>query len=284
LPSGAQAVRNQRPVVAASDAAAGMQEGGRVRITNGPIIEEADSNHARIAWSTNIQGSTRVTYGTQPGDLNKLAQAPWGVGGLTHRVELKNLQPATTYYFQVETGQAAGSEVESGIFGFRTPNTGEAAIRQQNPSMLRSGGQANGQQAGSGAVYDPKMREALYALQQARMNLQQAAQQFSGHRQKALDLVEQAIQEIHSGFQFAQQGITNPGGAANQQSYVQPLAASADNTSYPRMTNAQRDLEQARNALQQAAHHFGGHRQKALDDITQALQEISLGIQAAGQR
>src|SRR5882724_1237541 len=148
LASGAQTAHNQRPVLAASDAAAGMQENGKVRITNGPIIEEADGNHARIAWTTNIQGSTRVTYGTDMGNLSKLAEAPWGAGGLTHRVELKNLQPGTTYYLQAETGQAAGSEVESDIFSFRTPNNGEAAIRQQQPQMARSEGQGYGQQQG----------------------------------------------------------------------------------------------------------------------------------------
>jgi len=287
LASGAQTAHNQKPVVAATDAAAGMQENGKVRITNGPIIEEADGNHARIAWSTNIQGSSRVTYGTDMGSMSKLAEAPWGVGGLIHRVELKNLQPGTTYYFQVETGQAAGSEVESDIFSFRTPNNGEAAMRQQRPQMVRSEGQGQqgGQQAGSGAVDQPKMKEALQALQQARADLQQAPPQFAGHRQKAIELVDQAMQEINAGIQFAaQQGITSPNSGANQQGYVQPVASSANNTSYPMMTEAQRALEQARNALQQAAHHFGGHRQKALDDITQALQEISLGIQAAGQR
>src|SRR5882724_8398141 len=148
LASGAQTAHNQKPVVAATDAAAGMLENGKVRITNGPIIEEADGNHARITWSTNIQGSSRVTYGTDMGSMSKLAEAPWGVGGLTHRVELKNLQPGTTYYFQVETGQAAGSEVESDIFSFRTPNNGEAAIRQQHPQMVRSEGQGYGQQQG----------------------------------------------------------------------------------------------------------------------------------------
>jgi len=43
--------------------------------------------------------------------MSKLAEAPWGAATY-HRVELKNLQPGTTYYFQAETGQAAGSEVE----------------------------------------------------------------------------------------------------------------------------------------------------------------------------
>ena len=291
LSSGAQTAHNQRPVLAASDAAAGMQENGKVRITNGPIIEEADGNHARIAWTTNIQGSTRVTYGTDMGNMSKLAEAPWGAGGLTHRVELKNLQPGTTYYFQAETGQAAGSEVESDIFSFRTPNNGEAAIRQQHPQMVRSEGQGYGQQGygqqqvGSGAVDHPRMREALQALQQARTDLQQAPPQFAGHRQKAIDLVDHAIQEINTGMQFAaQQGITSRDSGVNQQSYVQPMASGVNSTSYPMMADAQRALEQARNALQQASHNFGGHRTNALQDVNQAMQEITLGMQAAGQR
>ena len=70
---------------------------------------------ATIAWSTNRRGSSRVTYGTDPNNLTQLGEAPWGQGGLTHRVVLKNLQTNTTYYFQVETGQAQGTggEVES---------------------------------------------------------------------------------------------------------------------------------------------------------------------------
>ena len=298
LNSGAQTVRNQRPVLAATDEAAGMAENGRVRITNGPVIEEADSNHARIAWTTNIQGSTRVTYGTDLGNMSKLAEAPWGQGGNTHRVELKNLQPGTTYYFQAETGQAAGSEVESDIFSFRTPNNGEAVIRQQTPQVARSEGQGNGQQqgyrrqrgygqqVGSGTDH-PMIREAQQALQQARNDLQQASTQFAGHREKALEHVNLAMQETNAALQFAAQqgqGNSEPYNTANNQGYVQPMSSSGNNTSYPRMSDAQRALEQARTALQQASNQFGGHKQNALQHIDEALQEINLGIQAAGQR
>ena len=108
-----------------------------VQITNGPVVEIVTDTTAQIAWSTNIKGSTRVTYGTDMGNLGQLAEAPWGVGGLTHRVQLKNLKPGTTYFFQVETGQAAGSEVESHIFSFRTPNAGEAALHHQQPQPVR---------------------------------------------------------------------------------------------------------------------------------------------------
>ena len=111
--SGERPIRNQQPVVAQSDAGAAAD--ASVKITNGPIVEALTGNNATVAWSTNRRGSSRVNYGTDPNNLNQLGEAPWGQGGLTHRVELKNLQPSTTYYFRVETGQAQGTggEVQS---------------------------------------------------------------------------------------------------------------------------------------------------------------------------
>ncbi len=78
-----------------------------VQITKGPVVEFANDNSAVIAWSTNVQGSTVLKYGTDPNNLTQAAQAPWG--GTTHRVHLNGLQPNTTYYFQVESAQAQGT-------------------------------------------------------------------------------------------------------------------------------------------------------------------------------
>jgi len=107
----------------------------KLKITNGPMLEYVDSNSAAIAWSTNVKGSTRVMYATDPNNLAQLAEAPWGAGGLTHRVKLQNLQPNTTYYFKVETGQAQGlqgAEVESPkVYSFKTPPVGAPPIRNQ---------------------------------------------------------------------------------------------------------------------------------------------------------
>jgi len=113
---------------------------GLVRITSGPVIEHADQNSATVAWSTDREGSTTVEYGTDVNSLNQVAQAPWGAGGLTHRVELKNLQPGTRYFFEVETGQARGTnggQVESRRYTFQTPNVGQPPIHQQQPQPVR---------------------------------------------------------------------------------------------------------------------------------------------------
>ena len=101
------------------------------------MIETASASSARIAWSTNIPGSTRVTYGTDINNMNQLAESPWGQGGQTHRVEMKNLKPNTTYFFQVETGQSAGSDVESHVYTFKTPAGGGQLGRIDHPQQVR---------------------------------------------------------------------------------------------------------------------------------------------------
>ncbi len=135
LPSGAQPVHNQKAEIVEKGLA--NEENGSVKITGAPVLEFVDSNSATIAWSTNLKGSTRVTYGTDPNNLTQLAEAPWGQGGLTHRAKLQNLQPNTTYYFKAETGQAqgtGGAEVESQkVMSFKTPAAGAPPIRNEHP-------------------------------------------------------------------------------------------------------------------------------------------------------
>lgn len=107
-----------------------------VRITSGPVIETLDDHSAVIAWGTNVQGSSRVEYGTDERNLSQLAEAPWGAGGLTHRVRIDNLRPNTVYFFDIETGQArgTGTEVEGGrLYSFQTLPTGAPPLRNQEP-------------------------------------------------------------------------------------------------------------------------------------------------------
>jgi hypothetical protein len=107
-----------------------------VRITKGPLFESISDHSAVIAWSTDEQGSSRVEYGTSPHNLDQMGEAPWGADGRTHRVELRNLRPDTTYYFEVETGQARGngSDVETrGRLSFRTQPRGAPPLHEQQP-------------------------------------------------------------------------------------------------------------------------------------------------------
>jgi len=100
------------------------------RITNGPVVEGVGDVWATIAWTTNTGGSSVIRYGTDHRNLTQVAEAPYADNDRTsaqnHRVQLKNLQPNTTYYFVVDSGQGegTGTEARSGIGKFTTKGEG----------------------------------------------------------------------------------------------------------------------------------------------------------------
>jgi hypothetical protein len=102
-----------------------------VRITRQPSIEFADQHNAVIAWSSDQPSGTQVKYGTTPDQLSERAEMPWG--SLTHRVELKNLQPGTQYYFVAIASEArdTGTSAQSELLSFRTPADGAPPLRDQ---------------------------------------------------------------------------------------------------------------------------------------------------------
>jgi hypothetical protein len=98
------------------------------KIINGPRIEQVTNDAATIAWSTNVGGSTVVKYGTDPRNLNEMAESPYADNDKgdpkyqTHRVHLHHLKPNTTYFYKVISGQGegTGTESESRVEQFRT--------------------------------------------------------------------------------------------------------------------------------------------------------------------
>ncbi len=52
---------------------------------------------------------------------------------------------------------------------------------------------------------------------------------------------------------------------------------------HPEIHKAQMHLNQARETLEQSTHHYGGHRQKAIELIKQAQEELKQGVQYANQ-
>ncbi len=51
----------------------------------------------------------------------------------------------------------------------------------------------------------PKMQEALAHLREAKKSLEQAEANKGGHREKAIQLVDQAIKQVEDGIQYANQ-------------------------------------------------------------------------------
>ena len=113
----------------------------------------------------------------------------------------------------------------------------------------------------------PNMESARANLQNAKANLISAEHNKGGHRQKALNLVNQAIAEVNKGIGFARRH-----NHANAGFEVLP--------DQPHMDAALSFLKSAKSDLDKATPDKGGHRANALNLINQAIDEVNLGIEA----
>src|SRR6266576_4004956 len=93
-----------------------IEKSARVRITQGPEIERNDFV-VIIRWTSNNPGGTPehygvVHYGTSPKELSQTAKSPIrlnpGHPDTVFRVRIEGLQPATTYYYKVDSMEASG--------------------------------------------------------------------------------------------------------------------------------------------------------------------------------
>jgi Purple acid Phosphatase, N-terminal domain len=93
-----------------------------------PVIQYADDRLAVIAWRSSANTEGRVYYGTDPNDLNLVAED--NANSTSHRVHLSNLAASTTYYFQIETENG-----QPEVFTFRTPAAGATPLREARASI-----------------------------------------------------------------------------------------------------------------------------------------------------
>ena len=121
----------------------------------------------------------------------------------------------------------------------------------------------------AGAVGDqPNMKAARADLGTAKRELQLATPDKGGHRVNAISLINQAIGEVNAGIAFDRR-------------HHHASSATADNLfDQPHMERAKDALESAKNNLERATADKGGHRQKALDLVREAIDEVKKGISA----
>jgi hypothetical protein len=111
----------------------------QVATTHGPVIEVADSSSATITWSTQQPSTCRVWYGDEPDDLTEIAEDD--NKGTEHRVRLQGLQPNSTYFFQVDSGQNNGpAETKSpAVMSFKTIAPGQQPIHNRKAVIAQHG-------------------------------------------------------------------------------------------------------------------------------------------------
>lgn len=127
----------------------------------------------------------------------------------------------------------------------------------------------------AGAVPDqPNMQAARGNLITARNELQRATADKGGHRARAIGLVNSAIAQVNAGIDYDRRH--------NHPSSVTPETLFAGGPDQPHMQNALNALENAKDNLNRATTDKGGHRNKALDYVKDAISEVKKGI-AAGR-
>jgi hypothetical protein len=89
-----------------------------------PMLEFANANSAKIAWTSKASQDLVLQWGTDPNNFGPLAaDAIEKSGGDNHRATLTNLQPNTMVDKQ---GQPVGP-----VHSFKTPAQGAPPIHQQ---------------------------------------------------------------------------------------------------------------------------------------------------------
>lgn len=123
------------------------------------------------------------------------------------------------------------------------------------------------------AVDQPFMESAKVNLNQAKNNLNKATADKGGHRNKARELTNQALSEVNQGIRYDRRN-----GQENfsiDEVFTGVETSSADQ---PYMEKAKKDLEQALDNLKKATADKGGHRNKAIDLVKEAIDEVEKGI------
>ena len=124
----------------------------------------------------------------------------------------------------------------------------------------------------------PFMQAARAELQKARAALQRAEHNKGGHRANAISLINSAILEVNRGITFdrthqrRRHEAELPAGLDNNL-LVAPVAVDQ-----PNMRAALEHLQIAKQNLQSATADKGGHRQRAIDLVNRAIDEVNRGI------
>ncbi|MDQ6651448.1 MAG: hypothetical protein M3Y84_01755 [Acidobacteriota bacterium] len=118
----------------------------------------------------------------------------------------------------------------------------------------------------------PYMKAARVDLLQARMELNVATHNKSGHRVKALGYVNSALAEVGEGIRFDR-----------RHNQVKRALGEAVNPAAPdqrHMQSALNHLNQAKSNLEAATSDKGSHRVKAIGYVNKAIDEVRKGIEA----
>ena len=107
-----------------------------IRITSGPTVTSMSGNTATLQWTTSGVAANDVKYGTDPNNLSQRAFDR--EGSVNHTVQLTNLQPGQTVYFEILRRNSSVRDTGS----FQFTGNGTATV-QMNPTSFPNIGTTN---------------------------------------------------------------------------------------------------------------------------------------------
>lgn len=122
-------------------------------------------------------------------------------------------------------------------------------------------------------VDQPFMKAAKTNLNQAKGNLNKATADKGGHRNKALGLVNDAIEQVNKGIAYDRRNGRENFDADEIFAGSEPVSSDQ-----PWMQRAKDNLQQALGNLNKATADKGGHRNKAIDLVKDAIEQVNKGI------
>lgn len=103
-----------------------------ISITSGPQVTNQSGNTATLTWTTSGVAANEVKYGNSPNSLSQTAFEPQG--STQHSLQLTNLQPGETVYFEILRRNS--SVRDRGSFQFTGNGTANVAMNPSNfPSI-----------------------------------------------------------------------------------------------------------------------------------------------------
>ncbi|MFO0896420.1 MAG: metallophosphoesterase [Pirellulales bacterium] len=118
----------QRFEALAADVDAGRNSGHGFRLLAGPYLHHATKSSVSLSWETSAPAAVTIEYGKALNKDKQLAERlELPVGEPIGAVELRGLEPETTYFYRLSAVNADGDKLDSGLLSFKT------AVRDDSP-------------------------------------------------------------------------------------------------------------------------------------------------------
>jgi L-lactate utilization protein LutB len=122
------------------------------------------------------------------------------------------------------------------------------------------------------AADHPHMVAALGEMKEARKELKEAGTDFGGHKAKALEALDYAIEQVDKALRAV--GVDPV--------YVRPAKdAYKSYKNYPHVHHALNELRVARTSMKEAATDFRGHKAKAIEAVDTAINQLEKALSFA---